>query len=136
MTFAQTPVSAVMTPRAEIVAVNLSAGRGPAVHRIVASGYSRVPVHRGSLDAVDGMVYSKDLLAPWRSEALIVLDDLIRPLPRVRPDTPLGALLRDFRQGHHHMALVAEAGGKVLGLVTLQDTLEAIVGDIAREPRP
>lgn len=133
--FAQTPVSAILVPRAEIAAVDLREGIDAVIRRILTSGYSRLPVHRGSIDAIAGMVYSKDLLAALRSGPLIALEDLIRPLPRVSADAPLARLLRDFREGHHHMALVADRNGKVLGLVTLQDTLEAIVGDIAQEPR-
>jgi CBS domain containing-hemolysin-like protein len=133
--FAHTPVSAVMVPRLEIAAVDLRAGFDAVIARILSSGYSRLPVHRGSIDAIEGMVYSKDLLAQLRSGPLIALEDLVRPLPCVPPDAPLARLLREFRAGHHHMALVAEPGGKVLGLVTLQDTLEAIVGEIAQEPR-
>ncbi len=133
--FAQTPVSAVMVPRAEIAAVDLRAGLDAVIRRILTSGYSRLPVHRGSIDAIDGMVYSKDLLAALRSGPLIALEDLIRPLPRVSADAPVARLLREFREGHHHMALVTDRHGKVIGLVTLQDTLEAIVGDIAQEPR-
>lgn len=133
--FGQTPVSAVMVPRSEIASVDLRLGVDGVIRRILASGYSRLPVHRGSIDGVVGMVYSKDLLAQRRSGPLIALDDLVRPLPRVSPTAPLAQLLRDFRAGHHHMALVADAAGKVVGLVTLQDTLEALVGDIAQEPR-
>jgi putative hemolysin len=133
--FAQTPVSAILVPRAEMAVADLRAGLDVLIRQILTSGYSRLPVHRGSIDSIEGMVYSKDLLAALRSGPLIALEDLIRPLPRVSVDAPLARLLRDFREGHHHMALVADRNKKVLGLVTLQDTLEAIVGDIAQEPR-
>ncbi len=133
--FAQTPVSAVMVPRSEIAAVDLRLGVDGVINRILSSGYSRLPVHRGSIDGIVGMVYSKDLLAQRRSGPLIALEDLVRPLPRVTPTAPLARLLRDFREGHHHMALVVDSAGKAVGLVTLQDTLEALVGDIAQEPR-
>lgn len=133
--FGHTPVTAVMVPRDAITAVDLLWGRETVVSRVLASGYSRVPVHRGSLDGVHGMVYAKDLLAAVRGGALIAVDDLVRPLPRVPEETTLAEILRDFRQGHHHMALVVDGRGRVKGLITLQDALEAIVGDIAQEPR-
>ncbi|MBK8575504.1 MAG: DUF21 domain-containing protein [Elusimicrobia bacterium] len=133
--FAQTPVSAIMVPRAEIASVDMRLGVDGVIHRILSSGYSRLPVHRGSVDGIEGMVYSKDLLAQRRSGPLIALEDLVRPLPRVSPEAPVARLLREFREGHHHMSLVVDRSGKVVGLVTLQDTLEAIVGDIAQEPR-
>jgi putative hemolysin len=132
--FAQMPVSAIMVPRAEMAVGDLRAGLDALIRMILTSGYSRLPVHRGSIDSIEGMVYSKDLLAALRSGPLIAVEDLIRPLPTVAADAPVARLLRDFREGHHHMALVADRNTKVLGLVTLQDTLEAIVGDIAQEP--
>ena len=131
--FGAVPVKAVMVPREEITAADLSAGKTALIERVLASGYSRVPVFRGSLDSVEGMVYAKDFLAEWRSESLIALDDLVRPVLRVPESTPLAQLLRVFRQGHHHLALVIGADGRLSGLVTLQDTLEAIVGEIAKE---
>lgn len=133
--FGAVPVREVMVPREEIFAVDLTLGRDALLRRALRSGYSRVPVHRGSLDNLRGMVYAKDLLAQWRGGGLISVDDLVRPLFRVTPETPLAQVLRVFRQGHHHMALVADAHGRTIGLVTLQDALEAIVGEIAPEPR-
>lgn len=134
--FGHRPVTAVMVPRSEMRAVDLRLDRNALVARVLETGHSRVPVHRGSLDAVQGMIYAKDLLAEQRSAALIAADDLVRPLPRVAPQMSLAELMREFRQGHHHMALVVDRLGGVLGLVTLQDALEAIVGDIASEPGP
>lgn len=135
MAFGAVSVRAVMVPRAEIVAADLREGRDALFRRVVASGYSRVPVHRGSLDKVEGMVYAKDLLAQSRSASLIALEDLVRPLLRVTVDTSLSQLLRIFRQGHHHIALVTDGFDRVEGLITLQDILESIVGDIAPERR-
>lgn len=132
--FGHRPVTSVMIPRADIQAVDLRLDRTALIDKVLASGHSRLPAHRGSLDALQGLIYAKDLLAERRSAALIATDDLIRPLPRVAPEMSLAELLREFRKGHHHMALVVDRLGAVLGLVTLQDALEAIVGDIAREP--
>ncbi len=132
--FGSLPVSAVMAPREEVLAVDMSVGPERLRERVLAGGYSRVPVFRGSLDNVEGMVYAKDFLVHWRSEALIVLEDLVRPILRVAPETPLAQLLRVFREGRHHLALVTDKAGRVAGLVTLQDILESIVGDIAEEP--
>lgn len=132
--FGSVPVTAVMVPREEIFSVDLGLGHQKATDRILWSGYSRVPVFHGSIDRVEGMVYAKDLLAQWRSEALIALEDLVRPLLRVPPETTVAQILRVFREGHHHMALVTEAAGRVVGVVTLQDTMEALVGEIAGDP--
>jgi putative hemolysin len=132
--FGSVPVTRVMVPRPEIFTADLALAKTEFIDRILSSGYSRVPVTRGSIDNVVGIVYSKDLLASWRSEALIVVEDLIRPVPRVPPAMPLAQLLRDFRQGHNHVALVVDGQGRLQGLVTLQDALEAIVGPVAQEP--
>lgn len=132
--FGRRPLGSVMVPRAEVFSVDLSLPREEAVRRILASGYSRVPVHRGSLDWSGGVLYAKDLLAAARESELIVLDDLVRPLPRVPGDTPLPDILRRFREGRLHMVLVTDRSGRVQGLVTLQDLLEAIVGPVAEEP--
>jgi CBS domain containing-hemolysin-like protein len=124
----------IMIPREEVFSIDLSLPREEVVRRVIRSGYSRVPVHRGGLDAASGALFAKDLLAAARESELLVLDDLVRPLPRVPVATPLPEILRRFREGRFHMALVVDAGGRVRGLVTLQDLLEAIVGPVAEEP--
>lgn len=132
--FGNLPVSRVMVPRPEIFSVNLALPKREFIQKIMASGYSRVPVHRGSPDHIEGVVYAKDLLTFWRNESLLVVEDLVRPALRVAADTPLAHLLREFRQGRNHLALVIDRTGPLQGLVTLQDVLEAIVGEIGEEP--
>lgn len=133
--FGQVPVSKVMVPRGQIFAVDMSLPKDELINRVLSSGYSRVPVYfKRNFDNLVGVVYAKDLLTFWRGEALFVLEDLVRPAFRVAPDTTLAQLLREFRQGHNHLAIVVDAGGHVQGLVTLQDVLEAIVGEIKEEP--
>jgi len=136
LNFAQLPVARVMVPRDAIFSVDLTLPRDQFIRRILDAGYSRVPVHRGSLDKVEGVVYAKDLLSFRRSEALIVLEDLVRPVTRVAPEIQVSRLLRHFRQGHNHMALVVDAADRVQGLVTLEDSLSAIVGPMPEEPEP
>ena len=131
--FDRRPLEAVMVQRQEIFAVDISFPRKEVVRRVAASGYSRVPVHRGSLDRVLGVLYTKDLLTAARESGLIVLEDLIRPVLRVSGETPLPVILRRFREGKLHMALVVDRSDRVRGLVTLQDLLEAIVGPVAEE---
>lgn len=132
--FGRRPVEEVMVPAEEIFAVGAFLPRSEIMRLVAASGYSRVPVHAGSLDKIQGVLYAKDLLAASRESDLIVLQDLIRPVARVPAATPMADILRLFREGHLHMALVTDRGGRVRGLVTLQDLLEAIVGPVAEEP--
>jgi CBS domain containing-hemolysin-like protein len=134
LSFSRRPVEEVMVPREEVFSVDIGLPREEAIRRVLASGYSRVPVHRGSLDAAGAAIYAKDLLTARRESDLLVLEDLVRPLPRVEHGTPLLSILRRFREGRFHMALVTDGGGRVKGLVTLQDILEAIVGPVAEEP--
>jgi CBS domain containing-hemolysin-like protein len=114
------------------VAVRMEQNSDRIFERIVRSGFSRLPVYFGHIDNILGIVYAKDLLVEWRSSGLIVLEDLLRPPYRIAPEAPLSVLLQGFRQGHH-MAVVTDSAGRTEGLVTLEDTLEVIVGDIADE---
>ncbi|MBI4396220.1 MAG: CBS domain-containing protein, partial [Elusimicrobia bacterium] len=132
--FGNLPVSKVAVPKQAIFAMDLALSKKEFIDRVLSSGYSRVPVYRGSLDNVVGVIYSKDLLTFWRRESLFVWEDLIRPALRVSMTTPLADILREFRKGRHHLAIVFDPNGRVNGLLTLQDTLEAIVGKMGEEP--
>ena len=135
MDFAGSTASDVMTSRGLIFSVSIHQPLKKTIEKIIQSGLSRVPVYSGSWDNILGILYSKDLLLAWRSGTLFVLEDLLRPVHYVRMDTPLPDLLREFRRGHHHVAMVTDTGQRrpIRGLVTIQDALEAIVGDIREE---
>ena len=132
MAFDQVKVSEVMIPRSQMVAVRLEQNPERMFEYIVRSGFSRVPVYFGNMDNILGIVYAKDLLVEWRSSGLLVLEDLLRPPYRIAPEAPLSVLLQGFRQGHH-LAVVTDARGRTQGIVTVEDVVEAIVGDIADE---
>lgn len=133
--FSRLKAADVMTHRSEIFAVSIQQPMRMIIQSVIQSGYSRVPVYSGGLDNLRGVLYAKDLLVAWRSGNLLVLDDLIRPLVFVDADTPVPALLRMFRSGRQHLAIVLDrtATRKVQGLVTLQDALETIVGGVREE---
>ena len=132
--FPSLPVHLVMTPRENIFAVDLGQSREEVFRAVARSRFSRIPVTRErSLDKVMGIVYSRDLLLAWRSQALIVLEDLLRPVHYVSVDAPLAESLRVFRTGQQHISLVKNSAGVVRGLVTLEDALEAIIGPIPEE---
>jgi putative hemolysin len=125
--FPSLPVRLVMTPREEIFSVDASQNQQQIIQTVAKSSYSRIPVTRGgSLDNIMGIVYSRDLLLAWRSQALIVLEDLLRPVHFVSVDSPLAESLRVFRTGQQHISLVKDRAGIVRGLVTLEDAVEAI----------
>jgi putative hemolysin len=126
--FGATRVRDVMTLRTEVVAADVTTPR-PELARIVAqSGYSRIPLYRGSLDDVAGMVHVFDLLDADRGET-----DIVRPIAFTAPTEPCSDLLVRMLGRSQHLAIVRGDTGAVQGLVTLENLLEALVGDIRDE---
>lgn len=124
----------VMVPRTEIKAIEVSTPIAEVVEFVVRDGHSRYPVYRETLDQVIGILHAKDLLAHAKGEAADVsLASLLRPVIFVPTTKPVSALLREFQQERAHMAIVVDEYGGVAGLVTLEDVLEEIVGEIEDE---
>jgi CBS domain containing-hemolysin-like protein len=134
MDFSRSRVSDVMVSRSHVFALPVNEKMEKIIEKVIRSGFSRIPMYSNSIDNVVGVLYAKDLLIAWRSGA-VVMDDLLRPVYRVEADMPLADLLRAFRTGRHHLALVVKKGSmnRVEGLITLQDAIERIVGDIKPE---
>ncbi len=123
----------VMIPRADIVALSVDLGFSEALAVIRREGHSRYPVYREQLDDVVGMVHIKDVFAAQdRPEAFSLEKILSRPL-LVAPQIPVLDLLLQMRQARMHLALVVDEYGGIDGLVTIEDLVETIVGDIADE---
>ena len=123
----------VMVPRERVFAIERHLDPEAILQRLREEGYTRLPVYDGDLDHVVGILHTKDLFHLYAKTRLVVLQDAIRPGIEMRPDLPMGEALRVFRRGRRHMALVREAGGPLLGLLTLEDILEEIVGEIEDE---
>lgn len=128
MQFSEKRVREVMTPRAEIFAVPEGLDADELARRIAPSGYSRVPVYRDNLDQVVGMVRIFDVLKNGVTEV-----PPLRPVAVARPAMPCKELLSGMLRDRRHLAIVREEGGPVLGLLTLEDLLEELVGDIRDE---
>jgi len=126
--FAEKTVRNVMTPRSTIFAVDGSLPAGELARRIAASGYSRVPVYSGSLDTLVGMVHAFDLLKPGADVLLPV-----RPVTSTDPGRRCNELLAEMMRQRRHLVIVTDPGGGTIGLVTLEDLLEELVGDIRDE---
>ena len=129
---ADTTVAEVMTPRIDIVAVDSSADRSEVVKILRSSEHARLLVYDGNPDAVVGVVYAKDILAigpddprPWHA--------LVRPAAFVPEGKTLDRQVRDFQRGPSHLAVVVDEFGGTAGIVTLEDILEQIVGEIQDE---
>ncbi len=123
----------VMVPRIKMIALDLEMPREKLIERIISEGFTRLPVYQDTLDTILGVVYSKDVIALIEHPELILLYDIIRPVPFV-PETKLIAeLLREFQREKLHMAIVVDEFGGTAGLITLEDVMEEIVGDIQDE---
>jgi putative hemolysin len=133
--FADKEVHDVMVPRPEVVAVSVDLPPEECLAAVVDSPYTRYPAYRGSLDEIVGTLHVRDLFSALndRGIANVRIEDLLRP-PFVVPETKdLAALLADFRRTKHHMAIVVDEYGAMQGIVTLEDLLEEIVGEIEDE---
>ncbi len=131
--FADRPVRTVMTPRTQVVAVELAQPLEEIVRTFLDSGYSRLPVFEGSVDNVVGILNAKDLLQQLLPEHTVDLRDLLRPAVYLVDSDHTDNVLATFRMSRTHMAVVIDEYGQTAGVVTLEDLLEELVGDIQDE---
>jgi len=133
--FAEKEVSTVMVPRPEVVALSIEMPPEEALAAVIDSPYTRYPVYRESLDEIVGILHVRDLFSALvdRGIAGVQLQQLLRPAHIVPETKDLAALLTDFRRTNQHMAIVVDEYGELEGIVTLEDLLEEIVGDIEDE---
>jgi len=134
--FFDTVVREVMTPRTEMVAVPENASLTDVLDTIATSHKSRIPVYQETVDRVIGVVHVKNLVKYAVGETQPPVRDLMHDCLVVPESKPLGELLRDFQQQHQQMAIVVDEYGGTSGLVTLEDVLEEIVGEIQDEHEP
>lgn len=132
--FGDTLVREVMTPRPDIAAVEVGVSIREVQDLVLQRGYSRIPVYREDLDDIVGIVYAKDVLkALHQGRRDISLEDVVRPAHFVPEVKRVSELLREMQQQKFHIALVSDEHGSVAGLVTLEDLLEELVGEITDE---
>jgi putative hemolysin len=133
--FASKEVSAVMVPRPDVVAISVEMPPEEALRAVVDSPYTRYPVFRETLDDVVGIMHVRDLFAAIHDLGIasVRLESIVRPAYVVPETKDLAALLADFRREKQHLAIVIDEYGDVEGIVTLEDVLEEIVGDIEDE---
>ena len=123
----------VMVPRVDIVALDLDQPFAEVVKCMVEHGHSRVPVYRETLDDVIGFIHVKDVLAPVADRRPAKLARLLRKVLFVAPSLPILDLLVQMRQARTHIAMVVDEFGGIDGLVTIEDLIEEIVGEIEDE---
>ena len=131
--FGDTRVREVMVPRIDMVAVNVHMDPSEAVEVVVGAGHSRVPVFDESIDKIIGVVYTKDILERMVNEKEFTLSSLLRPAYFVPESKMIDELLSEFKKLKAHLAVVVDEYGGTAGLVTLEDVLEELVGDIQDE---
>jgi putative hemolysin len=133
--FADKEVHEVMVPRPEVVAISISLPTEEALAALLESPYTRYPVYRDSLDEIAGILHVRDLFSALhdRGMANVAIEELLRPVYIVPETKDLAALLAEFRKQNQHMAVVVDEYGAMQGIVTLEDLLEEIVGEIEDE---
>lgn len=131
--FGNIAVSAIMCPRIDVTAVDIKSGFDKIISVIIESGFSRIPVYSNSFDTVKGILYAKDVLPYTNSPANFKWQSLLRP-PYFVPETKkINDLLKEFQTKKMHMAIVIDEYGGTSGIITLEDILEEIVGEITDE---
>lgn len=135
--FHDTAVREIMVPRIDVIALDSESPTRDIIAAAIASGHSRIPVYQGSVDRVTGILYAKDLLklvhdGNFREDAA-QLAELVRPAYFIPESKKIDQVLDEFRNQRIHMAVVIDEYGGTAGLVTLEDVIEEIVGDIEDE---
>lgn len=124
----------VMVPRPDIVAVDLASPLDLAAELVVRHGFTRIPAYRNDLDHIEGIVHAKDILnLLLRNRHEVALAEILRPVHFVPESKPLTELLHEMQEEKCHLAIVCDEYGSVSGLVTLEDLLEELVGQIRDE---
>jgi len=131
--FGDTKVGEVMVAKEKIVAIDIKAHPEELLDLIVEEGHARIPVYRENIEHIIGIIYARDLLHIWRNKALIVIPDIIHPVYYISPRKKVSELLAHFQLKKIQIAIVVDDGGKALGLVTLEDLTEEIVGEVEEE---
>jgi CBS domain containing-hemolysin-like protein len=132
--FGETQVREIMVPRMDMVCAETGATMGELVQLITRHGHTRIPLYEGSIDNIRGIIHAKDLL-PYldQPEARPSLESLARPAIFVPESKPINDMLKEFQAERTHMAIVVDEYGGTVGLVTLEDVIEEIVGEIQDE---
>src|SRR5262249_28653806 len=132
--FKDTLVAQVRVPRPDMIAVDIESPLAVVLDAVQEHGFSRIPIYRGDLDRMEGIVHAKDVLrALRRAPPEPRLRDIMRPIHFVPESKRIVELLREMRVEKFHMAIVVDEYGSTSGLVTLENLLEELVGDIADE---
>lgn len=131
--FNERMVKQIMVPRTKMMAINIETPEEDLLDLVFGEGYSRMPVYQGNIDNIIGVLYVKDLLVLIRRKEPIELAKLIRPAYFVPETKRINTLLKQFQRKHMHIAIVSDEFGGVSGIVTVEDIVEELVGEIQDE---
>jgi len=131
--FADSTARRAMTPRTDVVGIELGDGPEKIFDLVIEHGFSRYPVFEQTLDRIVGVIYAKDLIVRRLNPRLIIIKDMCRKPTFVPDSMPLSKLLEEFQHKKHHMAIVLDEYGGTAGIITLEDILEELVGEIMDE---
>ena len=126
-------VKQVMVPQPRVIAIDVELGRNEVTKRVIEEGFSRLPIYLGDIDNIIGIVHSKDLLKAIIDNKFRTLKEIMRPVHFVPESMKINELLRDFQKHHYQMAIVTNEFGSTAGLVTMEDIIEELVGEIQDE---
>ncbi len=132
--FGETVAREIMVPRIDVLALEVETSVPAAIEAVISAGHSRIPVYQGNIDNIVGLVYGKDLLKVGRDcDPAVALRSILRPAYFIPETKKVADLLTELQQQRIHMAIVVDEYGGMAGLVTLEDIMEEIVGEIRDE---
>jgi len=133
--FAERTAKEVMVPRTRVVGVPLRASAQEVIALLAEEGHTRMPIYEGSLDHIKGVLHTKDVIPLLANPELIVLEDLLRPALFIPWNKAVGELLREMQERRSHIAMVVDEFGGLEGIVTVEDLLSVIVGELREDLR-
>ncbi|MFN8396858.1 MAG: hemolysin family protein [Bacteroidia bacterium] len=131
--FSERTAKQVMVPRTQLLAIDLEDFDESKLEEILEARFSRIPCHKGGLDHIVGVLYLKDLLLQIRKGQSLNIEEIMRPMPAVPETKKIGPLLKEFQQKHEQIAVVVNEYGGTSGIITMEDILEELVGEIQDE---
>lgn len=131
--FAERTARQAMVPRTNVFGISKTMPMQEMINKIIENGYTRVPVFEGTIDHVVGIIFTKDLLQKLKNESELTIDTIIRPAHYIAANKKLIDIMRDFQKEHVQFAIVVDEFGGTEGVITMEDILEELVGEIQDE---
>ena len=131
--FSQHTTRQVMVPRTQVVAIDLNDFNDATIEKLIEESYSRIPCYEDNLDHVVGVVYLKDILLQIKKNEPVNIKKIMRPVLIIPETKRIGKLLKEFQSKHQQMAVVINEYGGTKGIITMEDILEELVGEIQDE---